>query len=190
MFQQLLKRIAKELARNNIPYMVIGGQAVLIHGEPRLTRDIDITLGLGPEEIDKIRAIITALKLTPLVKNISDFVSQTLVLPALDAKTKIRIDFIFSLTDYEREAIKRTKNIKIGNQSVHFASLEDVIIHKMIAKREKDIEDIKSIILKNPKFDRQYIQKWLGELNKGLDLNLLERFQSIVMKLEQQQYEN
>jgi len=29
--------------------MVIGGQAVLLYGEPRLTRDIDITLGIGVE---------------------------------------------------------------------------------------------------------------------------------------------
>jgi hypothetical protein len=27
--------------------MVIGGQAVLLYAEPRLTRDIDITLGLS-----------------------------------------------------------------------------------------------------------------------------------------------
>ena len=28
--------------------MVIGGQAVLVHGQPRLTQDIDITLGVEP----------------------------------------------------------------------------------------------------------------------------------------------
>ena len=27
--------------------MIIGGQAVLLYGEPRLTRDIDITLGVN-----------------------------------------------------------------------------------------------------------------------------------------------
>ena len=32
--------------------MLIGGQAVLLYGEPRLTRDIDITLGV---DVDKIR---------------------------------------------------------------------------------------------------------------------------------------
>ena len=41
MFQDLLKRVAGELSRNAIPYMVIGGQAVLLYGEPRLTKDID-----------------------------------------------------------------------------------------------------------------------------------------------------
>ncbi|GJL55165.1 MAG: hypothetical protein NPIRA02_22970 [Nitrospirales bacterium] len=37
-------KISKTLKRRRIPYMVIGGQAVLVYGEPRLTRDIDVTL--------------------------------------------------------------------------------------------------------------------------------------------------
>jgi len=35
--------------------MVIGGQAVLLYGEPRLTKDIDITLGKGIESLEKIK---------------------------------------------------------------------------------------------------------------------------------------
>jgi hypothetical protein len=36
--------MAAGLNEQNIPYMIIGGQAVLLYGKPRLTRDIDITL--------------------------------------------------------------------------------------------------------------------------------------------------
>ena len=51
MFQKLLKKIANELNAHNVPYMVIGGQAVLLlYREPRLTKDIDITLGVGIDE--------------------------------------------------------------------------------------------------------------------------------------------
>lgn len=39
--------------------MVIGGQAVLVHGEPRLTEDIDITLGV---DIARVNDIIVLLK--------------------------------------------------------------------------------------------------------------------------------
>lgn len=41
MFQNLLKKIARSLEKTSIPYMVIGGQAVLLYGEPRLTKDIN-----------------------------------------------------------------------------------------------------------------------------------------------------
>jgi hypothetical protein len=41
MFSELLKNIAVALDAGGFPYMVIGGQAVLVYGEPRLTKDID-----------------------------------------------------------------------------------------------------------------------------------------------------
>ena len=50
MIQKLIKEIAESLDEERIPYMIIGGQAVLIYGRPRLTRDIDITLGIDPDE--------------------------------------------------------------------------------------------------------------------------------------------
>ncbi|MGC9445266.1 MAG: hypothetical protein ACP5E9_10130 [Candidatus Methanospirareceae archaeon] len=43
--------------------MVIGGQAVLLYGEPRLTRDIDITLGLGVEHLATLEALTGAVGL-------------------------------------------------------------------------------------------------------------------------------
>lgn len=41
MFKKILEKLAKELNNSKIPYMVIGRQAVLIYGEPRITKDID-----------------------------------------------------------------------------------------------------------------------------------------------------
>ena len=68
MFERLLKKIAIQLKKGVISYMVIGGQAVLLYGEPRLTRDIDITLGMGVNGLGKIKKIIKAIGLKILVK--------------------------------------------------------------------------------------------------------------------------
>jgi len=67
MFKKLLKKIANELNTHHIPYMVIGGQAVLLYGEPRLTKDIDITLGIGIDGLKDINSIIQKLNLKALV---------------------------------------------------------------------------------------------------------------------------
>ena len=40
MFGNLLEKVALALDSERLPYMVIGGQAVLLHGEPRLTKDV------------------------------------------------------------------------------------------------------------------------------------------------------
>lgn len=183
MFQNLLKKVASELVKQKIPYMVIGGQALLVYGEPRLTKDIDITLGIGLDGLNKIKSIVEKLKLKYLIANVEDFVQKTMVLPVIDEKSGIRIDFIFSFSPYERQAIKRTNDIKFGKTVVKFASLEDVVIHKIIAERARDIEDVKSILLKNPDYDSEYIRHWLTEFDKSLKENFIETFNKLVEEL-------
>jgi len=178
-FERLLKKITIQLKKGAIPYMVIGGQAVLLYGEPRLTRDIDITLGMGVNGLDKVKKIIKAIGLKVLVEKEKEFVERNMVLPTLDKKSGIRVDFIFSFSPYERQAIERGNEIKLGRTLVKFASLEDVVIHKMIAGRARDIEDLKSVLLKNPKYDSHYIEKWLAEFDKSLGEHFLKVFRSI-----------
>jgi len=167
------------LKKGAIPYMVIGGQAVLLYGEPRLTRDIDITLGMGVNGLDKIKKIIKAIGLKILVEKEREFVERNMVLPTIDKKSGIRVDFIFSFSSYARQAIERGKDIKLGRTLVKFASLEDVVTHKVIAGRARDLEDVKSILLKNPKYDSVYIEKWLEEFDKSLGDHFLKIFGEI-----------
>ena len=89
MFETLLARLARALDAAGLPYMVIGGQAVLLYGEPRLTRDIDLTLGVGPERLDDVLAVVNRLELRPLVEPVP-FVAETLVLPCEEPASGIR----------------------------------------------------------------------------------------------------
>lgn len=159
--------------------MVIGGQAVLLYGEPRLTRDIDITLGINVDQLDKLLGITSTLKLKVLVGNEQDFVQRTMVLPAMEEESGIRVDFIFSFSPYEKQAIERARDVKLGRTSVRFGSLEDVVIHKVIAGRPRDIEDVRSMLMKNPNYDSDYIEKWLKEFDLSLGENLLALFGGI-----------
>ena len=176
MFQKILRRIAGGLKQASIPYMVIGGQAVLLYGEPRLTRDIDVTLGIGVGELARIKKVLPAMGLKILVKNDREFVERTMVLPTKDKESEIRVDFIFSSSPYERQAIGKARDIKLGRTRVKFASLEDVVIHKLISGRPRDLEDIKSILVKNPRYDSDYISGWLREFDQSLKENFLEAF--------------
>ena len=148
--------------------MIIGGQAVLLYGEPRLTKDIDVTLGIGVSELNRIKAILPGMGLEMLVKDELQFVEKTMVLPTLEKRSGIRVDLIFSFSYYEMEAIGRARGIRLGRSEVNFASAEDVIIHKVIAGRPRDLEDVKTILLKNPGLDSNYILKWLDEFDRSL----------------------
>ena len=55
MFEDILRRVAQQLEGAGLPYMVIGGQAVLLYGEPRLTKDIDVTLGATLDRLPEVR---------------------------------------------------------------------------------------------------------------------------------------
>jgi predicted nucleotidyltransferase len=165
MFQKVIAKTARALEKNHIPYMIIGGQAVLLYGTPRLTRDIDITLGVDTDRLDDIAQVIKDSGLRIIPAKYRDFVARTMALPAQDKTSGIRVDFIFSFTPYEQQAIKRAKSVRLGAAKVKFASVEDIIVHKIFSGRPRDLEDVRSIILKNPKIDVKYIRKWLREFD-------------------------
>lgn len=180
MFEALLKLLASELDRARIPYMVIGGQAVQLYGEPRMTRDIDLTLGLGVEGLDRVLGVCGRCGLKPLPAAPADFVRETMVLPALEERTGIRVDFVFSFAAYERQAIGRSRPVELGGVSVRFAAVEDVVIHKLVAGRPRDLEDARTIIVKNPGLDRGYVDGWLGGFDRALDRDITSVFRRLL----------
>jgi predicted nucleotidyltransferase len=102
-----------------------------------------------------------------------------MVLPAYDEMSKMRIYFIFSTTKYEREAITRANIINIDNLEIAFCSLEDLIILKLFAGRAIDIEDVKSIIRKNPNYNYQLVYNTLKDLGDATDTDLLQRLSEL-----------
>lgn len=178
MFESLLERIATALDAAAIPYMIIGGQAVLVHGEPRLTRDVDITLGVDIDQLPSVLRVSASLGLVPLVDP-ETFTRATMVLPCQDVSTQIRVDLVFSFSTYEREAIARACSIRMGAAGVRFASVEDLIVHKILAGRPRDLDDVRAVLNKNPAADRRFVRDKLAEFAATLGEPLVERFDAV-----------
>ena len=178
MFDELLARIATELDRSSIPYMVIGGQAVLVHGIPRLTRDIDVTLGVSVDAVGRVVTAVAAIPLTPLVDPES-FVRETYVLPSQDPRSGLRVDLVFSDSQYESEAIARSRPVELAGCAVRFASAEDLVIHKLIAGRPRDLEDVGGILARNDRLDVQLVRRVLAEFAATLERPLVESFDEL-----------
>lgn len=141
--------------------MVIGGQAVLLHGRPRLTEDIDVTLGTDPGALPRICQVCSALGLAPLPQDLERFVRETFVLPARHSDSGFRVDFIFSTTPYERQAIERAVRVPLAGAAVPFARAEDLLIHKLFAGRPRDLEDALSVARrKGRELDWAYVRRW------------------------------
>jgi len=90
--------------------------------------------------------------------------SPPFVLPARHPPTGLRVDFIFSTTPYERQAIARAVRVDVGGEPVPFASAEDLIIHKLFAARPRDLEDAVGVVRRGgDRLDWRYIDQWVAE---------------------------
>ena len=69
-----LREIFKALADAEVEYVVVGGFAVIMHGHLRATRDLDLVIGLQPENCAKGMAALSAIGLRPrLPVTLADF---------------------------------------------------------------------------------------------------------------------
>jgi predicted nucleotidyltransferase len=75
--------------------------------------------------------------------------------------------------------MKGTQRVPLGGAQVCFVSLEDPIIHKLLAGRPRDLEDVRSILLKNRAFDLEYVQRWLHEFDGSPGEKSLKRFEEM-----------
>jgi hypothetical protein len=178
-FEALLARVASALERHAISYMVIGGQAVLIHGKPRFTGDIDITLGIDTDRSEQIFMISRELSLTPRKYATMEFVRRNALLRVMDEQTGIAVDFMFSFLPYERQAIERAQSINIGQATVRFSTAEDTIIHKLFAGRPLDTVDVKGIVNETKVLDTTYIRKWLKDFSLVAARDLVKEYDDI-----------
>jgi hypothetical protein len=134
-FAELIARLAVALEAKRIPFMLIGGQAVLLHGEPRLTQDVDVTLAVGPDRMRDLLDVCEKLGLQPLPDDPVAFARETYVLPAADLATGLRLDLILSTTPYEAHAIGRAVLVDVGSRQVPFASAEEASFVEFRSRR-------------------------------------------------------
>lgn len=162
-----LAALGQALERRRFPFMLIGGQAVLVHGVPRLTEDIDVTLGADPTRLPDLLEACSDLELDPLPADIPRFVSETFVLPARHQPSGLRVDFVFSTTPYERQAIERAVRVEVAGSSVPVATAEDLLIHKLFAGRPRDMEDAAGIVRRKAgNLDWSYVERWVSEFQE------------------------
>lgn len=168
-------RLLTDLA---LPYAIIGGTAVQYWGEPRFTRDLDLTV-LAPVESfpETVQLLLSRLK--PRISDALAFALRNRVL-LVETADGYPVDISFGLPGYEQEVIDRSVNHEIlPGKSVKLCSAEDLIIHKAIAGRVQDVRDIESVIARQGKaLNIVYIYRWLNILAELLESGeVIQRFE-------------
>jgi uncharacterized Zn finger protein len=79
-----------------------------------------------------------------------------------------RVDLLIALSPYQQEALKRARN--------HVLTVEDVLVHKIIAWRGRDRDDIESILAVGHQIDWAYVERWVEYFGFESRLAELNRF--------------
>ncbi len=169
------------LAEQNIPYAIIGGLAVQYWGEPRATRDIDITVLVPTASLDAFLQQLIS-RFSPRVENAIAFARCSRML-LLQTESGIPIDISLGIPGYEEEVMKRAINVEWPTgDTVRIISCEDLIIHKCVAGRPRDLEDVSGILQRQgKKVDIEYIRRWLRVFAKlAPELDVIGRFEAVL----------
>jgi hypothetical protein len=167
------------LTARQVPYAIIGGFAVQHWGQPRLTVDLDVTVSVPAERtLDFVRDVIS--RFTPRVQDLETFARDTRVIP-VRAPDGCLIDISLAIPGYEDLVMARTVEYEVEpDRPLRFCSPEDLIIHKAVAGRPLDIQDIEGVIFRQrDALDSDYIRHWLHDFSTVLESpEILERFEA------------
>lgn len=146
-------------------FCFIGGLAVQHWGEPRLTRDLDISLltGFG-EEAEYVDRLLEAY--APRMSGAREFALSRRVL-LLQSETAIGIDVTLAALPFEELAISRSVLVEmLPGKPIRLCSPEDLIVMKMFAHRDTDLRDVRSVIVRHgsANLDWAHIETHLASL--------------------------
>lgn len=134
------------------PSCIIGGLAVVRWGEPRLTRDVDISLftGFGGEE-EAARVLLDLFD--SRIDDALEFAMVNRVL-LLQGSSGVPIDIALAGFPFEAEIIERASAFEyLPGTTLRTASAEDLIVLKAFANRRRDWSDIAGIVARQPSLD-------------------------------------
>ncbi len=146
-------------------HCIIGGIALLRWGEPRFTRDVDVTLlcGFGREE--EVIAPLLESEYAPRIIDAAMFARRNRVL-LLQAPNGVGIDIALAGLPYEEAVVENSSLFQFApGCSLRTCSAEDLIVLKLFAFRPKDVIDAGTVAARcRNALDWVYVEKNLSEL--------------------------
>lgn len=179
---ELLAALRPILARWGRWY-VFGAQAVIVHGVPRLSADVDVTLALVPDAPERFASEMAEAGFALRVDD-PDFVRRTRVMPFVHLATGMPLDVVLAGSGLEDEFLERAVVTDVGGTAVPIIDPTDLVIAKVLASRPKDLEDARALWrLHGGELDAQRVRRTLGLLEEALSQNdLISTFESITRR--------
>ncbi len=150
----------ERLERNNVPYVVVSGVAVVLHGHVRPVVDLDIVIAASPVESYRAMQTLTEAGFVP---SIPLPLSMVTVLRMFDIAQR-EVDVFIRYHIPFNELWARSEQKLVGNSVVRVASLEHLLRAKRTTGRPHDLLDIEGLLA----------LEGGGELGTGSPMDALE----------------
>lgn len=168
--EELAARIVAQLDAAGIPYMVVGSLASSYHGEPRMTRDIDVVID---PDADSLGLLVDRLRDGGLYAD-ADAAREALAernqFNVIDPPSGWKVDLIIRKDrPFSREEFMRRVEADLPIGRLHLASAEDTILAKLEWARsgqsERQLQDAAGIVaVSGAELDLEYLDRWADEL--------------------------
>lgn len=146
-----------------VRHLVIGGLAVTVVGEPRMTGDAEVLAFLDPIEarslLERARRARFGVDVGEQTRSIDETGTFSLELG------RYHRDGILASLPFEEVAYQRASTHKLFGRSLRFPTPEDLILLKVLAGDAKDMLDARGVARRHATaLDRGYLEKTLHEL--------------------------
>lgn len=164
----LLLEVARRLDGAEIPYMVTGSMALNYYALPRMTRDLDVVVALGPHEAERIEELFTAAFYVDEAM-VGAELARRGMFNLIHRSTFMKVDFIVRQeAAYDILAFDRRRYMPIHGQAVALISPEDLVLSKLVWARDSESElqlrDVRNLLDMVEDLDRGYLVEWAPQL--------------------------
>lgn len=169
----LITLFVRPLNALRIPYMVTGGVASIVYGEPRFTRDVDLVIDLQPRDASRFAGAWTAAEFyAPPVEVIAEESSRPSHghFNVIHQHSTMRADVYLPGDDaltawgFAHKVVRR-----IDDDDVFMAPIEAVILSKLryfqMGKSDRHLRDIHQMLrVSGELIDRPELERWATRL--------------------------
>lgn len=165
----LLKDLLAWWRKTRTRGFIIGGLAVSLRADPRVTRDVDAVIVLDKKRWHAFLEKGTEFHFYPRIPEPLDFAERNRIFLLHHERSKIDLDLSVAGVSFEIEALQRAKKVRIGRLQVPVATAEDLIVLKAVARRHIDWADIEKLLAYGEDLDIAYIRKQVDQLAQMLE---------------------
>ena len=153
-----LLALCQSLRRVKADFMVIGGVAVQVRGFARATRDLDATVRGDQVTVEALTRSLARSRIVPRVSDFETLARESFILLLEHRPSGTPIDLSLAWVDFEQAACARATPERFGSVSAPVIRLDDLLVLKAIAWRERDQNDIRNLLSLNLKVDLEFVE--------------------------------